>query len=185
MSIKDYLNTIEYGDWHAIISIQLGELIEGGLFDWEKDDSLKWDYYNEEQYKRVCNKFVNRYYYREIGIIPYKEWKQAYIRRLNELMPKYKMLYQALENGVDPLQNNGEYGKSRNIYSDFPQTQLNGINQDYATNGNDEEYERITTGDFLEKARAIKDNYDDIDVMLLDELEPLFSQLFSVAINGF
>lgn len=39
--------------------------------------------------------------------------------------------------------NNDEYFKGRNIFSDFPQTQLQGSNQDYASTGTDNEYERI------------------------------------------
>ena len=38
---------------------------------------------------------------------------------------------------------NDEYSKGRAIFSDFPQTALSGRNQDYASTGNDNEYEKI------------------------------------------
>lgn len=171
-------------DWHAVMSITLGELIEGGLFDWEYDETLKFDYYDEKQYTRFCTKFVNHYYYRELGIVPYKEWKHAYMRRLNEIMPKYKILYKALDEGTDPLSVSLNYGKSRDMYNNFPQTQL-GDNQDYADTGTDREHEDIIQGDFIDKTKEIKNKYDDIDLMIIEDLEPLFSQLFSVSMNGF
>lgn len=169
-------------DWHATVSIQLGELIEGGLFDWENDPELMWDAYSSEQYKRVCEKFVNRYFYREIGIIPYGQWKLAYVRRMNEIMPKYKPMYAALDEGVDILSESDEWGKRRSIFSDFPATML-GDNQDYASTGNDEQHESISRGSWFDIAKNIG-YYDDVDVMVLNELEPIFSSLLTVSING-
>ena len=171
-----------YPDWHAVTSIQLGELIEGGAFDWENDKSLIWDYYDEEQYKRVCNKFVNHFLYREIGIIPFGQWRLAYVRRMNEIMPKYKFIYKALDNGIDPLQSNSEYGKERHIYSNFPATQL-GDNQDYADTGVDREYEYIKQKDFLDILEKIT-KISDVDKLILDECETLFSAFLYENVNG-
>lgn len=169
-------------DWHAVMTIQLGELIECGLFDWENDKSLKWDYYDEEQYERVCRKIVNRYCYREIGIIPFGQWKLEYVRILNEIMPKLKPMYAALEEGTDILADSDEWAKSRMIFSDFPATML-GDNQDYASTGTDSQSETIRRGNWFDIARNIRD-YSDVDVIILDEMEPLFSCLFTASING-
>lgn len=305
----------DYYDFHAKVSIQLGELIKSGLFDWENDETLKWDYYTEEQYNRVMKKFVNRYFYREIGALPYKKWALFFVRKMNEIMPKYKILYAALDGGMNPFQdssttsdgkkrvddtsndngtrnttdeanNNGtehvtdnfsetvtdngtsnvndnktsetnatetlnsdKYGKSRDVHSDFPATQL-GNNQDYADNSTDKQYEdienRTTTttstttetgksetttsdtkkttsedvkdtewqdnhtgnedityqdnhtgaqdtktnnvsvelGSYLDKALQVQQEYNDIDVMILEDCNVLFSSLYSVSING-
>jgi hypothetical protein len=78
----------------------------------------------------------------------------------------------------------GEYYKSRNVFSDFPQTSLVGDSQDYASTGNDVEYERIKQMDPLELEDRIK-NYNDVDLAIINEIEPLFSCLFTVNINGF
>lgn len=88
-----------------------------------------------------------------------------------------------LEEGQNILQHYGEYGKSRNIYSDFPQTMLGG-NEDYASNGTDREHEEIYLGDWIDQLEKIK-HYDDIDVMILKELETMFSCMFTVNINGY
>lgn len=173
----------DYYDFHAKVSIQLGELIKSGLFDWEHDETLVWDYYSEEQYQRLMKKFVNRYFYREIGALPYKKWALFYVRKMNEIMPKYKFLYKALDDGIDPLQNYDRYGKSRDVFSDFPATQL-GDNQDYADNSTDKQYEEIEQGNYLDIAVKIRDEYQDVDVMILDECNVLFSSLYSVSING-
>lgn len=170
-------------DWHAVATIQLGELIECGVVDF-KNPSWHWDAYSEEQYERVCEKITNRYYMREIGVIPPGLWKREFLRKMNEIMPKYKPLYKALENGANIMQTGDQYGKSRDIFSEFPATML-GDNQDYASNGRDREYENVTQGDWIEKATQIAERYNDIDVMILKEIEPLFSCLLTVSMNGY
>ena len=75
----------------------------------------------------------------------------------------------------------GEWYKSRNIFSDFPQTQLGG-NSDYASTGNDTEYERIRRADILETIERLKD-YQDVDALVLDNIEQMFSCLVSVSVN--
>lgn len=169
-------------DYHAVYSVQLCELINGGLIDFS---STEWDFdsYNEEQRNRLWEKFKNRFYYREIGIIPYKRWKTELLRKLNEIMPKYKPAYKALEDGQSIFQTYGEYGKSRNIHSEFPQTLLGG-NQDYASNGTDKQHEEIYTGNWMEQIAKLK-AYDDVDIMILNELETFFSVMFSVNLNGY
>lgn len=170
-------------DWHAVGTIQLGELIECGIVDFS-DPSWHWDYYSEEQYERVCEKITNRYFMREIGVIPPGLWKREFLRKMNEVMPKYKPLYKALEDGTSILQTGDQYGKSRDIFSEFPATML-GDNQDYASNGRDREYENITQGDWVDKATQIAERYNDIDVMILNDIEPLFSCLLTVNMNGY
>jgi hypothetical protein len=70
------------------------------------------------------------------------------------------------------------------VFSDFPQTSLVGDSQDYASTGNDVEYERIKQMDPLELEDRLK-NYNDVDLAIINEIEPLFSCLFTVNINGF
>lgn len=170
-------------DWHAVATIQLGELIECGVIDF-KDPSWHWDAYSEDQYERVCEKITNHYYMREIGVIPPGLWKREFLRKMNEIMPKYKPLYKALDDGVNIMQTGDQYGKSRDIFSEFPATML-GDNQDYASNGRDREYENVTQGDWVDKAMQIAERYNDIDVMILKEIEPLFSCLLTVSMNGY
>ena len=102
---------------------------------------------------------------------------------MNEIMPKYMSWYRALSDGMQ-LGADNEYYKSRNIFSDFPQTALSGKNQDYASTGNDLEYERIKYKDPLELSDKIY-NYNDVDMSIIKEIEPLFSCLCSLNINGF
>ena len=172
----------EMDEYHAPYSIQLCELLNSGGcgFDLTVDE---WDYYNEEQRIRLWKKFKRRFYYRELGIFPASRWRWELLRKLDEIMPKYKQLYKMLENGQNILQHYGEYGKSRNVFSDFPQTLLGG-NQDYASNANDRENEEIYLGDWMEQMEKIK-TYDDIDVMILKELETMFSQMYTVTIAGY
>lgn len=170
-------------DWHAVATIQLGELIECGVVDFS-DPSWHWNAYNDEQYTRLCDKITNHYFMRDIGVIPPGLWKREFLRKMNEIMPKYKPLYKALDDGANILQTGDQYGKSRDIFSEFPATML-GDNQDYASNGRDREYENVTQGDWVDKAMQIAERYNDIDVMILKEIEPLFSCLLTVSMNGY
>lgn len=167
--------------FYSAVTISLGELYEDGLFD-PTDESWHWDAYNEEQYTRVCEKIVNRYYYRELGILPVGAWKRAYLRVMNEIMPKYKRLYALLDTDPDIMQTSDEYEKSRNIFSDFPATQLSG-NSDYTSTGTDLERERVTQGDFAERYDAYARTFRDVDVMILDDIDFLFTSLITVNTN--
>ena len=91
--------------------------------------------------------------------------------------------YKNIDDGVQ-IGTESEYYKSRNIFSNFPQTSLAGNNQDYASTGNDVEYERIKQLDPLELAERLQ-SYNDVDLAIINELEPLFSCLFTVNVNGF
>ena len=174
----------ESKEFHSVFSIQLVELVENGVVDFDSDF---WDFdsYDDAQRSRLWAKFYARYKYRELGVLPPMRWHDEVIRKLNEVMPKYKYLYKALDDGVDPFMTENRYGKSRNVFSDFPQTALGGSNQDYASNGTDREYEDITNGDFIEKADALANRYKDVDALILDELETCFSCFVTVSMNGF
>lgn len=171
-------------DFHSVFSVQLIELVKEGVVDFD-DEMWDFDSYDDAQRDRLWSKFLARYSYREIGVLPPQRWHDEVIRKLNEIMPKYKYLYQAIENGLDPFTVENRYGKSRTVFSDFPQTQLGGVNQDYASNGTDREYEDIVNGDFIDKADALAHRYKDVDALILDELETCFSCLMTVNVNGF
>ena len=170
-------------DYHAVVTIQLCELANDGFFDLTRSD---WDFgpkYSAAQHKQLCEKITAHYWYREIALVPPGIWKHEFLRKLNEIMPKYMALYKAIDDGIQ-LGTHGEYYKSRNIYSDFPQTSLAGRNQDYASTGSDTEYERIMQADPLELENRLKE-YNDVDLAIINELESMFSCLFTVNINGY
>ena len=159
MAASDYMPT-EYPDftkpeevgawtgpsrWNAVYTVQLGELIEKGVFDWSLP-VLDWSKaaYSTEQYGRVCDYFIERFRFREISIEPFYEWATMLHRKLvYELMPKYKNLYANLDDDFDPAQISDRYHKGRSIGSDYPETMLSG-NSDYASDGRDEESEDKT-----------------------------------------
>lgn len=166
-------------EFHAVISISLGELVEVGFIDWN-DDSWHWDAYDEAQYKRLCAKIEAHYWDREIGVLTPGAWKREFMRKMNEIMPKYKLAYQAVA-GVSLMRIGDDYGKSRTIGSDFPATQLK-PNQDYASDASDNEFENVREGDYLDRMKQLK-SYDDIDLEIINEMETMFSCLMTVNIN--
>lgn len=173
-------------EWHAVYTIQLGELIASGVFDWESD-VLNWQEYaySTEQYSRFCLYFMERFKYREIGILPYLEWANRLHSMLcYELMPKYAPMYRAMENGINPLASKDEFGKDRRIKSAYPETVLSG-NSDYATDGDDYEYEHFTIDGITETQADYIANFVSVDEAMADELELLFISMYTVGVNGY
>lgn len=182
--IEPYAPVEEKDDWFAVCTIQLGELIEGGLFDW-KAPELDWSSaaYDEAQYKRICTYFTERFYWREISVIPYLEWAQILKRKLVfEIMPKFKPLYERVAEGLNPFAERSDYYKERKIASAYPETLLSG-NSDYITDGSDQENERIIEGNLVSSYNDFVDNFKSVDEALLDQLESMFISMYSLNMN--
>lgn len=171
--------------FNAVYTIQLGELVEAGVFDWDMP-LLDWKdtAYDEEQYSRVCEYFIERFYYREISIEPFEEWARTLRRKIAfEIMPKFKPLYDRVKDGINPLQQSNEYYKNRTIESAYPETLLS-ENADYITDGRDEEYQKIHENEFADSVRNYADVYEGIDQLMLDEVESMFVSLYTTNVNA-
>lgn len=169
-------------DYHATYSIQLCELVNSGFNPFGDERWAGIDWFSDEQRERFEKKFKMRYWFREIGMVPAGIWRLKLTSLVAELMPKYKALYKSLADGADILTVGDEYGKSRDVFSAFPATQLNTETQDYAKNATDNQYEKIQTGNFIDQAIKIQREYNDVDVMLLDDCEEVFSCLMSATL---
>ena len=96
--------------YKAVDTLTLGELIEHGWFDLSRED-WQYDYYSEEQRNRLNAKIVNRFFFNEISCTPLLKWKMLFLEKLNEIMPKYKLVYKLIENGFSPVQVEDRYQK--------------------------------------------------------------------------
>lgn len=180
--VNDYTGEPE---WHAVYTIQLGELVQSGVFDWSRPE-LEWKEaaYDEAQYERVCAYFIKRFYFREVSLLPLFEWFNLLQNKLvYELMPKYRPLYKRLEDGFNPLGIEDEYYKRRTIDSAYPETLLSG-NADYISEGTDEEWERIKEGETVERFNAYVLEFQSIDQALLNELDDMFCCMYTANVNG-
>lgn len=174
-------------DYHAVTTITLGELLVPGGIDWTTPQwSWRDDAYDNAQYSRCCAKIENRYYDREIGVMPPGRWRRHLLRLIAEIMPVLKPLYELAAGNPGIFMTDADtWHKTRTVFSDFPATQL-AAGQDYASNATDMEYETVTNGNYMDKAKAIRQgDYVDIDVLLLEHLEECFSPLWTVAINNY
>lgn len=172
-------------DYHGALSVTWAELEDAGFIDWA-DPAWSWDAYDDAQRERLQRKISARFEYREIGILPWARFRRQFIRKLNEIMPKYKLIYGKLaDENTDLFRESDAYAKSRHVFSDYPVTLLKPGEQDYASNAADDEREEVRDTDTFERLLAIRKQWDDVDVMILDELEPLFSSLMAVSLNGF
>ena len=185
IDVDEWLDYTGESIWNAVYTIQLGELIESGVFDWSKD-VLNWREaaLDDAQYERVCRYFVERFYYREISMEPFLQWANFLKRKLVfELMPKYKPLYERISEGVNPLANGNEYYKNRTIQSAYPETLLS-ENADYITDGRDEEFQRIKEGNLADSLENFALKYKGVDQLILDELESMFISLYTANVNA-
>lgn len=176
-----------FDDFHAVTTITLGELLTEGGIDWTQPEwSWRDDAYNEAQYTRCCRKIENRYYDREIGVLPAGRWRRHFMRLINEFMPILKPLYELADGNPGIFLTDADtWHKMRTVFSDFPATQLT-ENQDYASNATDNQYETVTNGNFMDKINSIRrGEYVDIDVLLLEHLEECFSPLWTVNLNNY
>lgn len=170
--------------WNAVYTIQLGELIESGVFDWSRPE-LSWSNaaFDVDQYERVCAYFIERFFYREISVEPFLQWATMLKRKLVfELMPKYKPLYERVAEGINPLSDSNEYYKNRTIQSAYPETLLS-ENADYITDGRDEEFQRIREANLADAMDNFALKYKGVDQLLLDELESMFISLYTANVN--
>lgn len=180
INVEEWDDYTGHAQWNAVYTVQIGELIANGVFDWTRP-LLDWSSaaLDTEQYDRVCRYFIDRFYYREISIEPFKEWATILRRKLvYELMPKYKPLYERVKDGINPLALSDEYYKERAIDSAYPQTLLSG-NSDYVTSGRDEEFERVKEGAFTDMMLDYAERFKSVDAMMLDELESMFICMYT------
>jgi hypothetical protein len=168
-------------DFYNQITITFGELIERGGVNWN-DDEWKWNYYNDEQHSRIDKMLEDHYYDREIGVLPPNRWRRHFIRLLNERMSNLLPYYEALESNADiALSTSDVYNKSRDVFSDFPATQLSG-KEDYASNATDHQGEVISNGDFNEKLHG---DITSVDMMLVKSVDSCFSSIYTASISAY
>lgn len=181
----EMLDYTGHNRYNAVYTVTIGELIDAGLFDWTLPE-LDWSdaAIDDAQYERICDYFIERFYYREISLEPFAEWARMLKRKfVYEVMPKYKPLYERIANGISPLAYEDEYYKSRIVDSSYPQTVLS-KNSDYATSARDEENERIREGNITDQMNKFAAEYKAIDEMLLDEFETMFVCLYTTNYNS-
>ena len=108
----------DFRDAHAVVSVMLCELADAKFFDLTRED---WDFgpkFSPEQHAQLCKKITAHYWFREIALVPPGVWKQEFLRKMNEIMPKYMPWYKTLADGVI-LGSESEYYKSRNIFRKY------------------------------------------------------------------
>lgn len=179
---EDSWEQMETDDFHAVQTITLGELLHDGVITWDMPE-LKWDSYDDKQFWRVSEKVQEHYWDRELGVLPVRSWMREYKRKMNEIMPKLKPAYAALESpDFNFLQNSDSYSKGRTVGSSFPATQLK-PNQDYASGASDSENETVNEGNYYSSVERLKD-YDDLDYVLVKHVDSLFSSIWTSNVNG-
>ena len=166
--------------YFASYSITLNELMDAELVNpqtWE----FEWP---DERKERILTKFVMRFAYREIGVLPPNRWEHETKRKMVEVMAKYEPIYQAIESGQSIVDTDGYIERHKEVFSEFPQSMLDGRNADYANAGKSYQTERVGKGSLLDQLATMEEtNYKDVDSKFLDELDTCFSCLLTVSMN--
>lgn len=187
-------------DHHSVVTIKMEELIEDG-FDWGGNDYPiyipKPNGVLQQEHimsggvgtlnlrERLNNKIINQYASREICVIPPGIWKRFITRKLNLIMPVYNRLYKLIDDGrFDILEMDTMYQKSRSVYSEYPQSQIQGSN-DYARDASDNENKHEKTGPVLDLVMKYYQNYVDVDELVVKDLDCCFSSLLTVNMNSY
>ena len=178
----EYSNSNQtWRDYHANFTIYFGELIDNG-FDWGRND---WPCINEDVRTRLISKIENQYRFREICEAPPAKFKLFITRKLNLIMPKYNEMYKVIEaDRFDILETEQYYDKNRDVFSEYPQSQIQG-SADYASNANDKEGKGKKTGPVVDMMNNFAERYTSIDNLVVNELETCFISMTSSFINAF
>ena len=172
----------EDDEFHSVITISLGELLREGVITWEMPE-MRWRYFDTEQLSRVTQAIEDRYWDRELGILPVRAWMRRFVGRMNEKMDILYPAYQKVKD-ANLMQLSDDFFKGRSVGSAFPATQLKPTTQDYASDASDSETERIIEGNYFQQTQLLKD-YIGLDQQLVDYIDPIFSSLFTVNSNAF
>lgn len=178
-------------EYHAVYSVQVCQLVAEG-FDVFGDpgwEDIEWPSDADPESRlsktreRIEGKLLRKFWFAEIDPrVPYV-WRYDLTTKMQLIMPKYALVYEAVAQGVNPLSERDTYGKNRTVFSDYPAAQLDNDTRDYASSASDHESELVEIGDVTDKLRALK-SYDDVDAALLSELECCFLQVMTMTIGG-
>lgn len=172
----------EDDEFHSVVTISLGELLREGVITWEMPE-MQWRYFDNEQLSRVTQAIEDRYWDRELGILPVRAWMRRFVGRMNEKMDILRPAYERVKD-ANLMQLSDDFFKGRSVGSAFPATQLKPTTQDYASDASDSETERVIEGNYFQQAQLLKE-YVGLDQQLVDYIDVLFSSLFTVNSNAF
>ena len=171
----------DFIDFHSKNTIIFGSLIEDG-WDWGRNE---WSSYSvkpeniEVLRERINRKIEDRFFYREIGVLPPGRFKRNLRRKIEESIDQLGPLYNAIMDDVDVFSSGSKSLKERVVLSEFPQQQIMTGNSDYASNAQDHNLEERTTGNFIETFIKFQQDFKEPDTLLLKKVEVCFSNLLS------
>lgn len=98
--------------YSGVTSGNINECIEKSISYIFSDD---WNTYNPNHKQELCKKILKHYYLSEIGFETVGLWKLNLNEMLSEIMPKYNIMYQALEAVNNKIFNNVETTETREL----------------------------------------------------------------------
>lgn len=119
--------------YSGVTSGSINETIDKSIPYIFNDD---WNTYNPNHKEELCRKILKHYYMYEIGFETVGLWKLQLNELLNEIMPKYNVLYANLESIKMNLLNNVNTTESREL-TGMQNTMADSKNSDNTVNNSD------------------------------------------------
>lgn len=172
----------DYTDWHSKGTIIFGSLVEDG-FDWGYND---WKAYNISEpavailRPRLKEKIEDRFFFRELGILPPANFRRNLKSRLEEAVAEQGWLYQAIFDGLDFTMQEKESLVEIEVNSEFPQVALRTEEQDYASDSQQNAHDKVYTKPLIEGLNRFYASIGEPDAKVLKHIDQYcFSQLLS------
>ena len=168
----------EYTDWHSKNTIVFGSLLDDG-WDWGRND---WTSYSMSEENlalirpRINEKIEDRYYFRELGVLPPGKFKRFLKRNITEIMSQLGPVYETSIKGIDLLESSEDM-KARIIRSEYPQGLLQTEQQDYGSSADENAFNKTTTKNQLEGIIMYSDSFSEPDKLVLEYVDKCFSSL--------
>lgn len=174
-------------------TMTIRQVIQSGF-----DIGLKtYPIYKEEYRIPLNTKIVNHYWLREIGAETPALFAFYLNQKMNEIMPKYNLLYQALEKDIDFFDtyldntetNSSGNGTAKTMSNDTPMGKLSDpYSEEYATTTTQDHTESESQGKstrhgysgkpYAEMLYELSNKLVNIDMMIINELDDCFMQLW-------
>ena len=170
----------DYVDWHSLHTIKFGSLIDDG-WDWGRNDWTTYSMKPENLVlirERINSKIEDRFYFKELGILPPGRFKINLRSHLNSAIDYYGHIYDGFIDELNLFETK-EKLVERHVVSDYPQSQLNTEVKDYASSAVERAHDIVKTRNPMEILSVFNRDFVEPDEAILKRIEVCFSQLIT------
>lgn len=158
----------------AKYTMELNEVINlTNIFD------FKYEIYAPDKKQDLETKFINHYYFREIGVETIGRFKFKLKERWLLIIEKYNKLWRASQKEIEVYSNNSGTSSNKTEFDEMPGSPPTGIPEYVTTRTRNEGQSKSLTGmSEIEALTQYIQKLTDITTLFLKEFDSLFMQIF-------